>query len=199
MRRFQLHRDHDVSGVSGTGVVAEGVAFTDGTVAMNWLGPRSSKVLHESVENVVGIHGHEGNTRLVWIDPGPGDREDHSPTAGERFLTRLEEASRNPLLLKAVQQVRREDVDRQCVWSTPPKCPKGPHRGPQGPNEDIAQCPTCLSPTFAMRPEGETFGEHLSDCSLPLRHQGYCKPGGNGHEPSRKVRGFPGTPAGRPR
>src|SRR4051794_16547249 len=35
--RFELHRDQDISGVSGVGVVAEGVAFTDGTVALRWL------------------------------------------------------------------------------------------------------------------------------------------------------------------
>lgn len=34
MRRFELHREEDVSGVSGTGVVAEGVAFSDGRVLM---------------------------------------------------------------------------------------------------------------------------------------------------------------------
>lgn len=31
MRRFQLHRDHDITGVSGPGVVADGVLFPDGT------------------------------------------------------------------------------------------------------------------------------------------------------------------------
>ena len=36
-RRFELHRDDDVSGVSGTGVVAEGVLFSSGRVALEWL------------------------------------------------------------------------------------------------------------------------------------------------------------------
>jgi hypothetical protein len=35
-RRFELHRDTDITGVSGTGVVAEGVAFSDGVVALRW-------------------------------------------------------------------------------------------------------------------------------------------------------------------
>jgi hypothetical protein len=34
MRLFLLIRNEDVSGVSGTGIVAEGVEFSDGTVAM---------------------------------------------------------------------------------------------------------------------------------------------------------------------
>lgn len=34
MNRFELVRDVDVTGISGTGVVAEGVEFSDGTVAL---------------------------------------------------------------------------------------------------------------------------------------------------------------------
>ena len=36
MRVFALIRDVDVSGVSGTGVVAEGVQFSDGTCVLRW-------------------------------------------------------------------------------------------------------------------------------------------------------------------
>jgi hypothetical protein len=75
-------------------------------------------------------------------------------------------------------------------WTAPGDCPHGPHRGPEGPNEDIAQCPTCLSPSWRMRPEGETYGEHLPDCSLEPRHEGRCKPGGDGHPPADVVRGY---------
>ena len=52
---------------------------------------------------------------------------------------------------------------------------------PAGPNEDAAVCPECWMPVPAMRPEGETFGWHLSDCSLELRHRGACIGGGAGH------------------
>ena len=48
------------------------------------------------------------------------------------------------------------------------------HRGPQGPNEDVATCFRCNYISFKMRPEGETFGEHLPDCVLPINHQSYC-------------------------
>ena len=37
MRLFKLQRKVDCSGVSGTGVVAEGVEFDDGQVALRWL------------------------------------------------------------------------------------------------------------------------------------------------------------------
>lgn len=69
------------------------------------------------------------------------------------------------------------------------------HREPQGPNEDIASCTSCWGITFTLRPEGETFGLHADDCSLPVRHEGYCVGGGEGHPPAEHIRGFfgPGT------
>jgi type IV secretory pathway TraG/TraD family ATPase VirD4 len=39
VRFFQLHRDADPTGFSGTGVVADGVVWPDGTVSMRWRGP----------------------------------------------------------------------------------------------------------------------------------------------------------------
>lgn len=74
-------------------------------------------------------------------------------------------------------------------------CPDAPHRGPQGPNEDLSQCPRCLSPSWSLRPPGQTYGVHLADCSLPERHSSYCKPGGAGHPVAKTVRGyFPSRP-----
>lgn len=71
MRRFELHRDEDVSGVSGTGVVAEGVVFTDGPAVLRWTSEwPTSVVWHDrGVESVEQIHGHDGRTRIVWLDP----------------------------------------------------------------------------------------------------------------------------------
>lgn len=73
-------------------------------------------------------------------------------------------------------------------------CPDAPHRTPQGPNEDLAQCLLCGAPSHKLRPEGETYGDHLPDCSLPRRHEGYCKPGGTGHPTAEVIRGY--WPAG---
>jgi hypothetical protein len=69
-------------------------------------------------------------------------------------------------------------------------CPNGPHRGPQGPNEDMGKCLDCWAPSYALRPEGETYGDHLSDCSLPRRHESYCEPGGAGHPAAPEIRGY---------
>lgn len=72
----------------------------------------------------------------------------------------------------------------------PSSCPYGPHRFPEGPNEDVAQCRHCSAPTHAMRPEHETIGLHLDDCSLPIRHEGRCVGGGEGHPVAPVVRGY---------
>lgn len=70
-RTFHLHRDHDVSGVSGEGVVADGVTFPDGVTVVRWRGERQSTVVWPSIDDVIAIHGHGGATRLVWDTPAP--------------------------------------------------------------------------------------------------------------------------------
>jgi hypothetical protein len=68
--RFVLLRDEDVSGVSGTGVVAEGVVFSDGIAVLRWRGQwPTSVVFHErGLEAVREVHGHGGKTRVVVLD-----------------------------------------------------------------------------------------------------------------------------------
>lgn len=74
MRTFLVVRDEDTTGISGTGVVAEGIEFGDGTVAMRWRGPIEhpwgtvypTTVLHPHVENVESLHGHNGATHIEW-------------------------------------------------------------------------------------------------------------------------------------
>lgn len=68
MRRFALDRVEDASGVSGTGVVAEGVEFSDGRVALRWRTAVTSVAIYDSMADLVAIHGHEGRTRVVYID-----------------------------------------------------------------------------------------------------------------------------------
>lgn len=69
-RRFVLVRHVDVSGVSGTGIVAEGIEWTDKTVSLHWLGDRPSTTVWNSIEDVEAIHGHSGLTVLQFIDGG---------------------------------------------------------------------------------------------------------------------------------
>ena len=69
MRRFVLHRDVDPRGVSGTGVVAEGIQFTDGVVVVRWCGDWASTVVWDSLADALHVHGHGGSTRVDWQDP----------------------------------------------------------------------------------------------------------------------------------
>lgn len=77
-RTFVLMRDVDVTGMSGTGPVADGVVFPDGTTVLRWRdvtgpnydrGVRATTVVHQSPESVIALHGHNGVTRIEW---GPG-------------------------------------------------------------------------------------------------------------------------------
>jgi hypothetical protein len=67
-RRFLLVRDVDVSGVSGTGVICEGVEFSDGTAVLRWLSAHRSTAVYAGMPDLVAIHGHDGATRVVWVD-----------------------------------------------------------------------------------------------------------------------------------
>jgi hypothetical protein len=68
-RPFALYRRSDVTGVSGTGIVAEGAAFSDGTAVLRWLSEwPTSVVFHDrGMEAIEQIHGHGGATQVVWL------------------------------------------------------------------------------------------------------------------------------------
>ncbi len=68
LRRFVFKRVTDVSGTSGTGIVAEGVQFTDGTVAVRWRSFISSHVIYPNAQAAEAIHSHGGATKMVWLD-----------------------------------------------------------------------------------------------------------------------------------
>lgn len=65
-RRFWLDRKEDESGVSGTGIVAEGVVFTSGWCAMSWLTGITQIGIYPSLDHVRMIHGHDGKTEILW-------------------------------------------------------------------------------------------------------------------------------------
>jgi hypothetical protein len=67
-RTFELVRYRDPSGVSGTGVVAEGCEFTDGSVALRWRGDNPATAVWPNVDAILAVHGHQGATEIRWID-----------------------------------------------------------------------------------------------------------------------------------
>ena len=74
MRIFELHRDRDETGVSGTGIVAEGVVFHDGSCALRWRTEHRSTAVYATLQDVEHIHCHHGATRVVFPFQATGDR-----------------------------------------------------------------------------------------------------------------------------
>jgi hypothetical protein len=68
MRRFFLDRIEDQSGVSGTGCVAQGIIFTDGTAVLRWLTQFKSTALYATMDELVAIHCHGGKSKIRWLD-----------------------------------------------------------------------------------------------------------------------------------
>lgn len=68
MRRFVLVRDNDVTGISGEGVIIWGVQFPDGVVAYRWNTGTATTCIADRFEDLITVHGHNGETRFVWLD-----------------------------------------------------------------------------------------------------------------------------------
>ena len=74
MRRFVMRREFDVSGVSGTGIVLEGVHFSTGVVVIHWLTPppRGSISVFDDLEQFLSIHvrPHPDNRTVLTFEDG---------------------------------------------------------------------------------------------------------------------------------
>lgn len=67
-RRFVLHRMDDETGISGTGVVAEGIEFSTGWCALSWMTAAHSVGVYPNVKELERIHGHNGRAVVKWLD-----------------------------------------------------------------------------------------------------------------------------------
>jgi hypothetical protein len=68
MRLFHLVRKIDETGISGTGIVAEGIQFWNGKCVMCWkTQPATSVAVYDSIDALITIHGHQGKTIVEWI------------------------------------------------------------------------------------------------------------------------------------
>ena len=70
IREFYLERLEDASGISGTGIVARGVALPSGKMVLEWITNKApiSQAFYDSPEALLEIHGHDGKTLLRWVD-----------------------------------------------------------------------------------------------------------------------------------
>jgi hypothetical protein len=110
-RRFHLQRDTDPTGISGTGRIADGIAWTDGTATIQWLGERPSITTWYrpgagmSDAEWVHTHGFTTDTRIVWEEGSPDQtavleaemRSKHSAIMWRDMAGEAEEATRRDL------------------------------------------------------------------------------------------------------
>lgn len=87
MRRFVLARHRDPSGISGTGIVAEGVEWRGGTANLHWVTEHETFTHWPGgIDAILAVHGHGGSTVCRWLDdeeppaePQPSKYPDNSP------------------------------------------------------------------------------------------------------------------------
>jgi hypothetical protein len=104
MKLFELRRDEDETGVSGTGVVAQGVIFDNGRCSMTWLTDHTSTAVYESIDDVKAIHGHQGKTRVVEV-------WDHDPKRWRGLVTNAAQDD-----IEGVVHSFIGDHNREAVW-----------------------------------------------------------------------------------
>lgn len=80
-RRFALLRQVDYTGVSSIEVVAYGIAFADGHVAVRWCTEHPSTSIWTSLNDLLSIHRQPDDVTVEWIDTPARDRTE---TGGRR-------------------------------------------------------------------------------------------------------------------
>jgi hypothetical protein len=68
-KTFYLNRVKDASGVSGQGVVAVGVQLPSGRCVVEWITDAVGEYsigIYSSLDGVKKVHGHSGNTDIVF-------------------------------------------------------------------------------------------------------------------------------------
>lgn len=69
IRKFVLYRFVDVSGISGSGIVAIGTEFDGKKCVLNWVDSKqhvNSLVIYDSIHDLEKIHGHDGRTAVMF-------------------------------------------------------------------------------------------------------------------------------------
>jgi hypothetical protein len=79
VRVGHIMRHEDVHGVSGTGIVADVVEFTNGKCVIAWRSAHSSTNVYDHIKDVETTHSHGGKSLVIWDwesppDPDPMDK-----------------------------------------------------------------------------------------------------------------------------
>lgn len=71
IRRFKVIRPIDITGISGTGHVIDGVVFDDGTTVIKWLTNYSSISIFKTFKDFKHIHidvHPENKSEIIFLD-----------------------------------------------------------------------------------------------------------------------------------
>ena len=83
MRTFTVARETDASGISGTGIVMEGVEFSDGKTITRWVieGQPNSVVWWDSFDDFlsIAVTAHPTNVSIIRFADGTEKRYGPSP------------------------------------------------------------------------------------------------------------------------
>ncbi len=100
-RPFILQRDRDISDVSGTGIIADGVLFPDGHAALHWRGKWPLTTPHpDGMDSIIAIHDHGGRGELHVIWP------EEEKTRRIKFLTDVAAAFDVPTAVLGTEAAR---------------------------------------------------------------------------------------------
>lgn len=100
IRRFKLKRNEDASGVSGVGIVAEGVRFSDGTTILKWTSETPCTSIFRSPVELIHVHGHSGLTEIVWLDPEFEEEDHQAAEQAEKQKNKSATKKKKPVLKK---------------------------------------------------------------------------------------------------
>lgn len=86
-RPFVLRRDRDISGVSGTGIILDGILWPDGQAVIHWRGKWALTTPHPSMESILDIHDHggQGDLHVLWADDVAAARREAAADIIEAF------------------------------------------------------------------------------------------------------------------
>jgi hypothetical protein len=74
IKSFTVYRDDDTTGVSGTGVIIEGVKLASGQAIIHWLypPPRGGIAIFDSMEDFIKVHinPHPSNKTIITYEDG---------------------------------------------------------------------------------------------------------------------------------
>jgi hypothetical protein len=92
IRTFTVARQYDETGVSGEGVVIEGVTLATGQCVVHWLypPPRGGIAIFDSMNDFIKVHiqPHPSNRTIITYDDGEQERfglfSDEEKTADEK-------------------------------------------------------------------------------------------------------------------